>query len=264
MMKEINSQDNRIYKECIKLTNKKYRDSLGKYIIEGPNLVEEAMKENIILDYIVIGSEKINCFYGNFTENNQTVILQQSLYDKISQTENSQGIFAVVKKVNQDINGFCLKCNGIFSNILILDRLQDPGNIGTIIRTADAAGFGGVILLKGSGDVYSPKVVRAAAGSLFRVPLLYMENFQEVAALMKREGKKIVCTCFDTDKYYYDMDMSENIALVIGNEGNGISSELINLSDYKVKIPMRGKIDSLNAAVAAGILMYEASRKKFN
>ena len=145
-------------------------------------------------------------------------------------------------------------------NFVVLDRLQDPGNIGTILRTADAAGYSLAIVLKGTADVFSSKVVRAATGSLFRMPVVFMDSVDELMEFTRAAGKKLVATCFDTDRYYYDENLKENIALIIGNEGSGISRELIECSDLKIKIPMHGNIESLNASVAAGILMYEAVR----
>ena len=145
-------------------------------------------------------------------------------------------------------------------NFVVLDRLQDPGNIGTILRTADAAGYKLAVVMKGTADVFSPKVVRAATGSLFRMPVVFMDSEEELLEFTRAAGKKTVATCFDTDLYYYDVNLKENIALIIGNEGNGISETLIASSDVKIKIPMHGNIESLNASVAAGILMYEAVR----
>ena len=146
------------------------------------------------------------------------------------------------------------------SNIVVLDRLQDPGNIGTIVRTAEAAGYRGIIVTAGSGDIYSPKVVRAAAGSLFRMPVLQVDDSMEAVNMLRKMNKRIVTAALDTDIYYYQTDLTENIALVIGNEGQGVSEVFMESSDIKVRIPMEGSIESLNAAVAAGILMYQSQK----
>ena len=142
----------------------------------------------------------------------------------------------------------------------MLDRLQDPGNIGTILRTADAAGYGLAVIMKGTVDIFSPKVVRAATGSLFRMPVVFMDSISELVDFSRAAGRKLVATCLNAQSYYFDEDLSENIALIIGNEGNGISKELMESSDIRIKIPMHGNIESLNASVAAGILMYESVR----
>ena len=110
--------------------------------------------------------------------------------------------------------------------------------------------------------MFSPKVVRAAAGSLFWVPVVFMDDYDELVSFVKAAGGKLAATCFDTDRYYYDVDLRENVALIIGNEGNGISKELIERADIKIKIPMTGAIESLNAAVAAAVLMYESMRQR--
>lgn len=255
MIKEINSKDNRIYKECLKLSQKKYRDREGKYIIEGFNLIEEALTNDAEISFIVVNK--------NIAFNSTDVMvyrMDEVLFNRISQTETSQGIIAVVEK-NKFSARDLMKINSECANYIILDRLQDPGNIGTIIRTADGAGYTGIITVKGTVDVFSPKVIRAAAGSVFRIPIVQVEDNRELKEAIQSLNKKLTVTCLDTDNYYYDADLSKGIALVIGNEGNGVSPELIDMADIKIKIPMCGKLESLNAAVAAGILMYEAMRK---
>lgn len=142
-----------------------------------------------------------------------------------------------------------------------MDRLQDPGNIGTIIRTAEAAGYKGIIIVKGTGDVYSPKVVRAAAGSVLRMPMIKAEEPEDVSAFCKEHGKRLIGTSVRNAKPFYQVDLTNNVALVIGNEGNGMSSELEDLSCENIMIPMEGDNESLNAAVAAGIIMYQSIRK---
>mgnify|MGYP001074782776 CR=1 FL=1 len=145
---------------------------------------------------------------------------------------------------------------------IVLHHPSDSGNLGTILRTADAAGYKLAILMKGTADVYAPKVVRAATGSLFRMPVVSMASAKELAEFTGAAGKKLTATCLDARRWYYDEDLTHDIALIIGNEGNGISRDLIESSDIQIKIPMQGNIESLNAAVAAGVLMYEAMRGK--
>ena len=149
-------------------------------------------------------------------------------------------------------------------NILILDRLQDPGNIGTMIRTAEAAGYAGIIAIKGTVDVTSPKVIRSAAGSALRMPIIYLDEAKDAAQLCEKVGKRLIGTSVKNAKPFYDIDMKCDIALVIGNEGNGMSEEFENLAYENVMIPMDGNIESLNAAVAAGIIMYESVKERLN
>lgn len=256
MVKEIKSKDNRIYKECQKLGQKKYRDQEGLYLIEGPNLIEEAVLNRADILYVISDSSK----EWREIPGADNYIMDHRLFEKISQTETSQGILAAVKKrvYNQEQLMSAVKEGG---NVLVLDRLQDPGNIGTIIRTAEGAGYSAIVAVKGTADIYSPKTVRAAAGSVFRIPIIHVEDNRELRGFADRFGKKLVVTSLDTDNYYYDVDLKKDTALVIGNEGNGVSPELIEMADVKIKIPMSGRLESLNASVAAGILMYEAARK---
>ena len=254
-MRTISSGENRIFRVCEQLTHKKYRDKLGMYLIEGENLLEEAVKNGAEIKTVLARQDYGGSFYGS---DDKVFYLSDRLFDRLSQTETSQGVIAAVKKPEFSQEEFTDKND--CSNYVVLDRLQDPGNIGTIIRTADAAGYGLIIAMKGTADVFSPKAVRAATGSLFRMPVVFMDSVDELMEFTRAAGKKLVATCFDTDRYYYDENLKENIALIIGNEGNGISRELIEGSDLKIKIPMHGNIESLNASVAAGILMYEAVR----
>ena len=146
----------------------------------------------------------------------------------------------------------------VIIGFLVLDGLQDPGNLGTILRTAAAAGYGGAVILKGTADVYAPKVTRAAAGALFRLPMYFAETAEEAAALLKEMGKTIVGTTPRNGVSYLEADLTTGIALVIGNEGNGMSEAALAVCDRNVYIPMHTGMESLNAAVAAGILMYKS------
>ncbi|NLD10520.1 MAG: RNA methyltransferase, partial [Clostridiales bacterium] len=240
----------------VRLTRKKYRDKEERYLIEGENLIGEALSEEIDISALLIrdgttfnGSDRVD-----------TYIIEPGLFDSIAQTETSQGVLAVVAKKKFTVATLA-EVNKRGINFIVLDRLQDPGNIGTIIRTAEGAGYGAVITVKGTADVYSPKVVRAAAGSVFRIPIVSVEDGRELRETVDRLGKRLAVTCLNNDKFYYDEDIRKDIALVIGNEGGGCSPDLINDADIRVMIPMKGKLDSLNASVAAGILMYEAMRQ---
>lgn len=272
-MKKITSKDNKTIKFCEQLENKKYRDKSGKYLIEGPNLIEEALKNEVLPEAIIVSESyyerpelmQLCNRYQNLKgkeEENSLLLLEDKLFQQLMQTETTQGILGIVQKreYKADIFFRAQQKSGR-GNILVLDRLQDPGNVGTIIRTADAAGYEGILILKGTVDLFSPKVVRACTGSLFRMPYLFVDTPEEAIKLLREYGKKVVSTAFDTELYYYDVDLSRNVGLVIGNEGNGICQSLIDHSDEVIKIPMSGSIESLNAAVAAAILMYESVRK---
>ena len=276
-MKEISSKDNKIFKEAMSLKEKKYRDRLGLYLIEGWNLLEEAVKCRVEISEVFlspdalgheksVGIESVFNLQRDGAENKgdyasrktETYLLTSELFKRLSDTETSQGIIAVVKKPKDSLD--LLSKDDTHSSFICLDRLQDPGNIGTILRTADAAGYSLAVIMKGTADIYSPKVVRAATGSLFRMPVVFMDDAESLKSFTLTAGKKIVATAMNGEKAYYEEDLSKDICLVIGNEGNGISDEILDLAEIKIRIPMEGTIESLNASVAAGILMYERIR----
>ena len=245
----ITSRDNQTIKEIIKLKDKKYRDK--SFIVEGIKQVEEAIKENASIEKIVlsedfIGKEK----YQEF----ELVEVSNKLFNEITDTITPQGILAVVsKKENEEID---------YSKdfILILDNIQDPGNLGTIIRTADSCDLGQVIVSTDTVDSYSPKVIRSTMGSSFRINVIE-RNLLETIKEIKAHGFEIIVTSLQTDKSIYDVDYSKK-AIIIGNEANGVRDEIMKEADLKVKIPMLGKTESLNASIAAGVMMYEYSRQK--
>ena len=259
MTTNISSNSNKIYKLCVALAEKKNREKYGKYLIEGQNLLEEAVKNRFQIESILIASSKYDKF-KIWSERINSYILDDQLFQRIASTETSQGIIAIlnVHKTSEEKFLANLKKE---DNILILDRLQDPGNIGTIIRTADAAGYKGIIAIKGTCDIFSPKILRATTGSIFRIPLLFIDDYEQLIKVIRSSEKKLVVSALENAECYYDVNLSKGIALVIGNEGNGVAEELIRISDIKVKIPMEGNIESLNASIAASILMYERIRK---
>ena len=256
-MREIRSKDNKIWKRCEQLTMRKYRDRSGLYLIEGENLLDEAIRNHVRIETVLVREDCQKALPPEAAD--KAFLLDARLFDKLAQTVTSQGILAVVAKAEVRKEDF-IGLPG--SNFIVLDRLQDPGNIGTILRTADAAGYRLAILMKGTADVYAPKVVRAATGSLFRMPVVSMASTEELVEFTRAAGKKLTATCLDAQRCYYDEDLTHDIALVIGNEGSGVAPALIESSELRIKIPMHGNIESLNAAVAAGVLMYEAMRGK--
>lgn len=257
----VTSKNNRVYTDILRLHQKKYRDREGRYLVEGENLVREAIRQHAdILDLVIReGSGYLSEALEEFPAGS-VYVFDGKLFDAAAPTESSQGILAVIRKPDQAGAGLpALDRPG--GNLVVLDRLQDPGNIGTIIRTAEGAGYEAVLVIRGTADVFSPKVVRAAAGAIFRMPILMADTWKEMAELVRSCGKKLAVTSIRDHLQYYEADLSRDIALVIGNEGNGCDPELIEAADLRVSIPMGGQLESLNASVAAGILMYEAVRK---
>ncbi len=267
MIKEITSKDNLMIKRIKQLEHKKYRDKYGLFLLEGMHLIEEALKYNTILNYIVYSDSFIKDPYQeeliNFLceKNNSIYNVSDSLFEYIAETENPQGIIAAAVKPQTDFEEV-LKTDG--SSVVILDRIQDPGNMGTILRTADAAGIHGVISMKGSVDFFNSKTVRAAAGSIFRIPLFQFNDNNQLTDALRRHKKKTIATSPRAKDYYYNLPVFENYGLIIGNEANGVSETLLDYADYRVKIPMLRDTESLNASIAASIILYEMVRKKMN
>ncbi|MDO4595023.1 MAG: RNA methyltransferase [Tissierellia bacterium] len=233
----IQSESNSIYKDLKKLRKKKYRSKTKTYLIESKKLVEEAIKSNApILDIIV--DENFDKDYGF-----KQIKLKDNLFKKLSELKNPEGIMARVefntqKQISSD-------------KILILDNINDPGNIGTIIRSAEAFGFKDIILYNNCVDIYNQKSLRASMGSIFRVNIISY-GLEEIMKL--KEEYVILASVMDGldyRKFNY-----KKCALVVGNEANGISNQLLNISDYKIKISMIGDNESLNAAIAASVLMH--------
>lgn len=260
----ITSNQNPAVKEIKSLKNKKYREEKGQYFIEGIRFVEEALKEKAVINSIVV-SENLNNVKGGEEILEKVKGLKVPVYtvrDKIfkdiSDTENPQGIMAVVKMTASSLEEILRKG----SLIIVMDAIQDPGNMGTIIRTADAAGVTGIIVSKGCVDTYNPKVLRSTMGSIFHVNIHNTEDLSETINKIKERGITVLAAHLQGEANYFEQDMKRDCAIIIGNEANGISDDAAQQADVLVKIPMPGKSESLNASVAAGLLMYEAVRQR--
>ena len=264
----ISSKDNEIVKEIRKLKEKKYRKE--KFIVEGIKMLEEAMNENASIDLIII-REGINLDLD--ISKFKSIVVTEKVFNTLTDVVSPQGVLAIVNKKgtentnNENVKSIDtkniteLQIDKNADYILAIDGIQDPGNLGTIIRTADSANLKQIIVSKNTVDSYSPKVIRSTMGAIYRVNIIETENLVETLEKLKEEGFKVVTTSLDTDNSVYDISYDKSI-VVIGNEANGVSKEVQDMSDYKVKIPMLGKTESLNASVAAGIMIYEYVREK--
>lgn len=252
----IESKDNPLFKETKKLKERKNRLKEKKYIVEGFRLVQEGFKAKCQIDYIIISEdndEKLNYYLKDYLGNAKVYIMKNSLFCQLTSTEQPQGIIAVLKipdSINEIYGEFYLLC----------DRVQDPGNLGTIIRTAHAAGASGVILTKGTVDIYNDKTIRSTMGSIFYLPIIH-DNDLSFLRELRNKGFKLVATSLEESKDFFKEDLSGKIILSVGNEGNGISDEIFSLADKKVKIPMPGGAESLNVAVATSIILFEKVRQ---
>lgn len=265
-MKDLNmimSSSNKLIKEIKSLHNKKDRWNKKCFFIEGTRSIEQCMKSKIDIKYIVyseelLGSDGFKLIEQIENYGYELYEISKSIFKEISDTDNPQGILAVVEFMENTIES-ALKEENFF---ILLDRVQDPGNMGTIIRTADAFGANGVIVTNGCVDVYNPKTVRSTMGSIFQIPIIHMRNIDDAIETLKNKNINIISTSLNTDKYSYDIDFIKDSALVIGNEANGVSEQIIENSDELVKIPMSGSAESLNAGVASAVLMYEVLRQR--
>ena len=260
-MQIITSKDNESIKHIRKLKDKKYREESQQYVIEGVKLLQEAIEEKAQIDTIVVCEDCIDdpnigtkmvyevakypCLY-----------VSQKVFSAITEVSNPQGILAVVKKrhteqeidYEQDI-------------IVVLDGIQDPGNLGTILRTVDSVGLNQIIVSKQTADAFNPKVVRSTMGAIFRVKIIESEDLTKTLQEMKKHKFKVAVTSLQTEQTIYQMDYHKRV-FVIGNEANGVTKELLKIADETVKIPMLGKTESLNAAVATGVVLYEYVRRQ--
>lgn len=260
-MQVIKSKDNNTLKEIKKLKEKKYRVENKKFIIEGFRFLEEGFKSDFIIDKLFIKESSVDKFKEKFSfyideYEEKMFIINDSLFKNISGTENSQGVLAVLQMKEENFN----KEEGLY---ILADKVQDPGNLGTIIRTAHSAGCRGVILSKDTVDLYNEKTLRATMGSIFNIPIIHDEDLDFTKRLIS-EGYNLVCSSLDTEKNFYEVNLVDNAIIAVGNEGNGISDEVMNLATCKVKIPMLGNTESLNVAIAASIMIYEGVRQKLN
>lgn len=262
-MQRISSKDNEFVKHIKKLKDKKYRDQSNEYVIDGIKLVEEAINENAKIKQIVICEEctktqeiskKLMYEIASF----DCIYVTENVFNSITEVKNPQGILAVIERRNSE--------NEINYNediIVALDGIQDPGNLGTILRTVDSIGLKQILVSKETADVYNPKVVRSTMGAIFRVKVIECDNLEKTLKEIKKYKYEIVVTSLQTNESIYDIKYNKKI-IVIGNEANGVSKEIQEMADKKVKIPMLGKTESLNASVATGIVLYEYVRQKIN
>jgi len=260
----ISSTQNSLIKEIKSLKLKKYREEKDLYYIEGIKFVDEAIKEGVEILKVLI-SDKLYLVKGGqeIVEKVEALpieefIMSEKLFKVISDTENPQGIIAVIKSKKYQLSEIIRSDNFL----VILDSIQDPGNLGTIIRTADAAGVTGIIISDGSVDLHNSKVLRSTMGSIFHVPIYHSADLLETIKSLKEAGIKIYSTHLSAKTNYSELEYSNNIGVVIGNESNGVSEEVRLQSDLLFKIDMHGKAESLNAAVAAGLIMFEIARKR--
>ncbi|MDR1784837.1 MAG: RNA methyltransferase [Endomicrobium sp.] len=248
----IKSTRNKIFKYALKLQNKKVRSKSRLFLVEGKKQVKDIPKNWNIRQIFI--SERYKDIITDFKK---TTIFSDYLFNKLSVTKSPQGIMALIEKKYYNTKDV-IKNYGKF---IILENIQDPGNLGTIIRSADAFGIKAVFVSKGSADLYSDKTLRATMGSIFHLPVIDNIEVKDILDSMKNEKILTLAASPKGKKYLSEISLKTKSAFIIGNEARGIKNETENLTDISVKIYMSGKTKSLNAAIAASIIMYEISKK---
>ena len=262
-MQIITSKDNEIIKNIRKLKEKKFRDANNEYLIEGIKLIKEAVEEKAKIKLIVVCEESIED--GDIDQKllyeiakYDCIYVNKKVFSILTDVQNPQGILAVIEKKNNEEN-----INYKEDIIVVLDGIQDPGNLGTILRTIDSVGLSQVIVSKETADSYNPKVVRSTMGAIFRVNVIESEDLLQTLKNLKKHKYKIMATSLETNNSIYDVEYNKKV-IVIGNEANGVSKNVLEYADEKIKIPMLGKTESLNASVATSIILYEYVRRKIS
>ena len=263
-MIRLTASQNPVIKEVRALKNKNDREEKKLFFIEGTRFVAEAMKENSDIKYIIVS----DTFLSNTATSDlmrvtddmaiTSYTVPDSLFGSITDTKTPQGILAVLALERKQLKDAVLS-KGL---LIILDTIKDPGNMGTIIRTADAAGCAGVIVPEGCVDVFNPKVLRSTMGSVFHVPIYHCGSIAEAMNITRKQGFLLCASHLEGSVSLYEADLSGQAALIIGSEAEGISPETAKNSDLLIKIPMEGRAESLNASVAAGVMIFEAMRQR--
>ena len=278
-MEIISSKDNKRIKYIRSLLEKgNIRKKNHQFVVEGIKLVDEALEYGKVLEVVCAVSLYDELISGDLSgnrllaENDKNItnyvkkessllVVSDTVFKSMSETKTPQGILAVAEMPDYRLldKGFLEQAytkNGKIK-LLVLEDTADPGNLGTIMRTAEAAGVTGVIMGKGTVDIFNPKVVRSTMGSIFRLPFTYAEDLKETIKELKKSGISFYATHLKGEKSYKDIKYSDRSAIIVGNEARGLSDEVADLADTYVLIPMQGKVESLNAAVAAALMMYE-------
>ncbi len=270
MEKRISSLENQTLKDILKLKNKKYRYKENTYLIEGYRLVMDALKHRAPVAQILVSdvfdlSDSGKAFKKVFSSCESLIdyiILPEKIFDKLADTETPQGVLAAVRIKEYNFTNLMKE----FKHkpfIITLDCVQDPGNLGTILRTAEAAGVDFAIIIKGTTDPYSEKAVRASMGATFTLPIVQLESSAELQKLEEYQVTHYVSSLQNASSYS-ELSYDGGTNLIIGNEGFGVSEEIKNISHHTIKIPIYGKMESLNASVAAGILLYKIAEKRLS
>lgn len=255
-MEYIQSKQNAKIKHWRKLLSAKGRRQSGTYLIEGPHLIEEAIKFQQPIKAIMVDEMYQHALMDGVSKY-PIYILSSAASESLSATLQPQGIYAEIELLQNDTASITQA-----KRLLLIDRVQDPGNLGTMIRTADAAGFDAVVLGEGTVDLYNDKVLRATQGSLWHLPVVSL-NLVTLIEQLKEWGVRVYATALHQQAVdYREISSDEAVAIIVGNEGSGVEETLIEQADKPIYIPMQGQAESLNVAVASGIIMFQLTKEK--
>lgn len=255
----ITSTSNPQVKRLIQLQKKSKERNEGKvFVVEGLRMFDEVPRERVEKVYISESlynkkKQELNL------QNLEYEILSDSVFSHVSDTKTPQGILCVIRQERYDVNALMQLTNPHF---IVLDNLQDPGNLGTIVRTAEGAGVDAIFMSKDCVDIYNPKTIRSTMGSIYRMPHIYIEDTLLLLEEFRKKGVKSYAAHLQGEHSYEDEDYNSGTAILIGNEGNGLREEVAQKADIWVRIPMCGQVESLNAAIAASVLMFEVARQR--
>jgi TrmH family RNA methyltransferase len=260
----ITSKDNSSIKYLRSLADPKYRKREKAFLIEGVKMVEEALRDNLGVK-IAVASPSLVQHHGKgvlkLAESRSVEILwvSERIMDTISESKTPQPVMAVVKTMEHSEEDLLALSAGL---IVVAHQLQDPGNLGTIIRTAEAVGASGVAITTNTVDPFNPKAVRASMGSILRLPIVHIVDVREFIKACKKKGYQTVATVLGGEKTHFEIDLKKPTLVILGQEGAGIPQDIMPDIDIQVRIPMALTIDSLNVATAAAVILYEALRQK--
>lgn len=263
MKSMITSTSNAKIKRLVSLKKKrKLRDEEGVFLVEGVRMFREAPESEIQEIYMTESFYKKEKKLVEEKESRAKVkaeLVADTVFSYASDTKTPQGILCVVKQKKYTQEEVA---QGRAPLLLVLDNLQDPGNLGTIVRTAEGAGVTGIVMSKDCVDIYNPKTIRSTMGSVYRMPFLYAKDLEETIAFLKKKDICCYAAHLNGERFYDEPDYCKGSAFFIGNEGNGLRDEIAECADTYIKIPMCGQVESLNAAIASSVLIFEAFRQR--
>lgn len=265
MTAEITSVKNPLIKRIRSLTGRKYREREGLFFVEGIRAVEEAVLTEAALDHVVYAPERLRSTRALETirklesKGVRVTALSEDVFDAVSEREEGQGIGALVRVHRSRLDDLVVDSATL---VIVLIEPRDPGNIGSIVRTAEGAGASGVIIVGKGADLYDPKSVRASMGALFALPVVSVDEFETFMVWAKGYGLEIIATSAHAHRSCFDLDLTRPLALVLGPERGGLDESIVRGCDALVAIPMLGGSSSLNLSAAAAVLIYEAVRQR--